>query len=453
MYRRSWSASAVAVVMAASLAGCSDQVTTVAPPMDPATPRLIRELAAARGVVRFERPAPVRSALVHLGQALAFDKILSGNRDVACTSCHLPAFSTSDGRSLSIGAGGTGLGPARTHPNGTLIPRNSPPMFNLGALRHMFWDGRVEIGDDGKFHTPAGAQLTPAMAKVFEFGALSAQPMFPVLTRIEMRGQSGNELAAIPDDSADLIWAALMKRLGAIPEYRKMFEAAYPGVKFDDMSFAYASNAIAGFIVDQMTFTNTPWDRFLAGDDDALSPQQLEGAEAFLVAKCSTCHNGSTFSDDKFHDVAVVQLGPGEGNGSSLTDDYGRMNATGELADKYRFRTTPLRNVELTAPYGHDGAYITLRSFIEHYSESDKKLLDFDPKELDASLQTLLVTSNRGDILANRDSLLTGVVLTPDVVDKLLSYMSALTDDAARDLSHVIPATVPSGLPVDRELP
>lgn len=450
MYRRSWSVGAAALVMAASLAGCSDQVTAVAPPMDPATPRLIRELAAVRGVVRFERPAPVRSALVQLGQALAFDKILSGNHDVACTSCHLPAFSTGDGRSLSIGAGGTGFGPARTHPNGTLIPRNAPAMFNLGALRHMFWDGRVEVGDDGKLHTPAGAQLTPAMTKVFEFGALSAQPMFPVLARTEMRGESGNELSAIPDDSADLIWGALMKRLGAIPEYRQMFEAAYPGVKFDDMSFAYASNAIAGFIVDQMTFTNTPWDRFLAGDDDALSPQQLEGAEAFLVAKCSICHNGSTFSDDKFHDVAVVQLGPGEGNGPSLTDDYGRMNVTGELADKYRFRTTPLRNVELTAPYGHDGAYTTLRSFIEHYSESDKKLLNFDPKELDASLQALLVTSNREDILANRDSLLTGVVLTPDVVDKLLSYMSALTDDAARDLSHVIPATVPSGLPVDR---
>ena len=452
MYRRNWTAfrAAVAtVVIAASLAACTDQVT-VAPPSDPATPRLIRELAAARRVVAFEKPAPVRPALVHLGQALAFDKILSGNHDVSCTSCHLPKFSTSDGRSLSIGAGGSGLGPERTHPDGTLIPRNSPPMFNLGALRHMFWDGRVQVDQDGTFHSPAGAQLTPAMTSVFEFGALSAQPMFPVTSRAEMRGQSGNELTDIPDDSVDLIWAALMKRLGAIPEYRTMFEAAYPGVKFDDMNFAYASNAIAGFIVDQMTFTNTPWDRFLAGDDHALSPEQLDGAEAFLVAKCSTCHNGSTFSDDEFHDVAVPQLGPGEGNGASSTDDFGRMNVTGNPADKYRFRTTPLRNVELTPPYGHDGAFTTLRAFIEHYSESDKKLLDFDPKELDASLQTTLMTSNTSDILANRDTLLAGVVLTPDLVDKLVAYMGALTDDAARDLSHVIPASVPSGLPVDR---
>ena len=449
MHRRSWMPLATGAVVAALLAGCSDDVT-VAPPLDPATPRLVRELAAARGVVPLEKPAPVRTALVQLGQALAFDKVLSGNHDVACTTCHLPGFSTSDGRSLSIGAGGSGLGPARTHPDGTLTPRNSPPMFNLGALRHMFWDGRVEADKDGTFHTPAGVQLTPAMTSVFEFGALSAQPMFPVMARSEMRGDTGNELSEIPDDSADLIWAALMKRLGAIPEYRTMFETAYPGVKFDDMNFAYASNAIAGFIVDQMTFTNTPWDRFLAGDDNALSPQQLEGAEAFLVAKCSTCHNGSTFSDDDFHDVAVPQLGPGQGNGASLTDDFGRMNVTGSLADKYRFRTTPLRNVELTPPYGHDGAFTTLRAFIEHYSESDKKLLDFDPSELDAALQSTFMTSNRSDILANRDTLLTGVVLTRDLVDKLVAYMGALTDDAARDLTHVIPSSVPSGLPVDR---
>lgn len=449
MYRRSWIALTAAAVAVASLAGCDDQ-GTVAPSLDPATPRLIRELAAARGVVPLEKPAPVRPALVHLGQALAFDRILSGNRDLSCTTCHLPAFSTGDGRSLSIGAGGDGFGPGRSHPDGTLIPRNSPPMFNLGALRHMFWDGRVEVGEDGKFHTPAGAQLTPEMTSVFEFGALSAQPMFPVTSRFEMRGQSGNELTDIPDDSVAAIWAALMKRLGDIPEYRTMFESAYPGVEFDDMNFAYASNAIAGFIVDQLTFTDTPWDRFLAGQDDALSPEQLEGAEAFLTAKCSTCHNGSTFSDDQFHNVAVVQLGPGQGNGESLRDDFGRMNVTGDPADRYRFRTTPLRNVELTAPYGHDGAIATLRGFIEHYSESDKKLLDFDPAQLEASLQSSVLTSNMSAIIAQRDTVILGVVLTPDLVDKLVAYMGALTDDAAHDLSRVIPASVPSGLPVDR---
>ena len=86
-----------------------------------------------------------------------------------------------------------------------------------------------------------------------------------------------------------------------------------------------------------------------------------------------------TFSDDQFHNVAVAQIGPGQGNGVGLRDDFGRMNVTGSPTDRYRFRTTPLRNVELTGPYGHDGASPALREFVEHYSESDLKLLAFDP--------------------------------------------------------------------------
>ena len=140
-----------------------------------------------------------------------------------------------------------------------------------------------------------------------------------------------------------------------------MFEEAYKGTKFEDMTFAHASNAIAGFIIDQFTFDNTPWDRFLAGKDNALSDRQLTGAQTFLTLKCSICHTGATFSDEQFHDVAVAQIGPGEGNGPSGRDDFGRINVTGAASDLYRFRTTPLRNVELSGPYGHDGAIITLR--------------------------------------------------------------------------------------------
>jgi cytochrome c peroxidase len=125
------------------------------------------------------------------------------------------------------------------------------------------------------------------------------------------------------------------------------------------------------------------------------------------------------------------------------------MNVTGDPADRYRFRTTPLRNVELTAPYGHDGAITTLRGFVEHYSESDLKLAAYDASQLEPMLRgTLLPTTSA--ILATRDPLLDGVVLTPDLVDRLMDYMLALTDDAARNLARTVPARVPSGLPVDR---
>jgi len=450
----------IAAALAATVVACSDRITPTLPVRRPggalgdrvpsSTAQLVRQLAASRGIIPLPKMPRVRPELVRLGQALAFDKILSGNRDISCMTCHLPAFATGDGKSLSVGQGGTGLGPSREHPDGVFIPRNAPPLFNLNAMMHLFWDGRVSVDAAGNFHTPAGAQLTPEMTRVFEFGAISALGLFPVTNRSEMRAALGdNELANVPDDDLTGIWAALMRRLGGIPKYREMFEAAYVGTKFDDMNFAHASNAIAGFIVDQFTFANTPWDKFLAGNDDALSDNQLAGAQTFLTLKCSICHTGATFSDEQFHDVAVAQIGPGEGDGAAGRDDFGRLRVTGLASDLYRFRTTPLRNVELSGPYGHDGAITTLRAFVEHYSESDKKLFAYDVTQLEPRLQgTLLMTQSA--ILAQRDTLLNGVVLTDDLVDKLMAYMSALTDDAARDLSKSVPKRVPSGLPVDR---
>jgi cytochrome c peroxidase len=304
------------------------------------------------------------------------------------------------------------------------------------------------VDASGTYHTPAAAQLTPEMTRVFEFGPVSALALFPPTNRFEMRGFSGNELAAIPDTDFTGIWKGIMARLGKIPEYRALFQAAYPGTRFEDMTLAHASNAIGGFIVDQFAFRNSPWDRFLAGDDDALAPAQLDGAKTFLTLKCSICHNGATLSDQEFHDVAVAQMGPGEGNGIGGHDDFGRMNVSGSPADLYRFRTTPLRNVQLTGPYGHDGAIADLRTFVAHYSESDQKLLSFDPGALEPSLRSTLLV-NQSEVLAQRDTLLVGVVLSDEVVDKLMAYMQALTDDAARDLSRVVPQRVPSGLPVD----
>jgi cytochrome c peroxidase len=459
MRRITWKICAAAAILVGPLTYCSDQSATAPAasasrhsPVPPApgtvAPALVRQLAAARGVVPLPPRPYVRPALARLGQALAFDKILSGNRDISCTTCHLPEFATGDGRSLSIGQGGTGIGPARRMPSGILIPRNAPALFNVSAMRHLFWDGRVEINQHGHLSTPAGRQLTREMRRVMEFGPASALAMFPVGNRDEMRAYSGNELAAIPDSDNTAIWAGIMRRIGRIPEYRRMFEEAYPGQRFEHMTFAHASNAIGAFMVDKLTFANTPWDRFLAGRDNALTPKQLAGAQTFLTLKCSLCHNGSTFSDEKFHDVAMAQVGPGKGNGPSLRDDFGRMNITGLESDKYLFRTTPLRNVELTGPYGHDGAIGSLQAFVEHYSESDQKLLSFDPMQLDPALRSTLLP-NSVDILAQRDTLLNGVVLTPALVGQLMDYMSALTDERARDLRHLTPHHVPSGLPVD----
>ena len=149
---------------------------------------------SARGHARDRRASAARPSSAKswctLGQALAFDPILSGNRNMACMTCHLPAFATGDGKNLSIGEGGIGLGTNRTLGRGVFIPRNAPPLFNLAGLNQLFWDGRVSVDAAGAFHTPANTQVTPAMTQVFEFGAASAIGLFPVTSRTEMRGQN-----------------------------------------------------------------------------------------------------------------------------------------------------------------------------------------------------------------------------------------------------------------------
>jgi cytochrome c peroxidase len=449
-----FAAAIIGVVLMFGVAACTNDAATepTSPPdlLRHASPELVatvRALAVGRRIGPLREQRFVRPALVELGQALAFDKELSGNRDISCMTCHLPRFGTGDLRSLSIGTGATGLGPNRVHPTGVFIPRNAPPLFNVAAMGSLFWDGRVSADSMRHFHTPAGNQLSPEMKRVFEFGAISALPLFPVMARDEMRGFSGNELAAIPDDQMQQIWAGLMGRLGRIPEYRRMFERAYPGTPFRRMTFAHASNAIAGFITARMNTNDAPWDRFLEGRDNALTPDQLEGAKTFLTLKCSICHNGPTLSDGQFHNVAVTQFGPGKGNGPSGRDDFGRYNIDPQPSLKYAFRTSPLRNVMLTAPYGHDGAIMTVRDFIAHYSQSDLKLQAFDPSTLEPLLRGTVV-ANTADILATRDTIIRGVVLTDSLVTELTNFMTALTDDPVR-YGSVVPRRVPSGLPVD----
>jgi cytochrome c peroxidase len=418
--------------------------------IDPLAAEVRQLILTPNRVITPMEPAPVvRPALVHLGQALAFDKILSGNRDIACMTCHLPALGTGDFRSLSIGQGATGLGASRVHPEGLFIPRNAPPLFNLHENKPMFWDGRIFQDDAGTFHTPAGLGITSAMKPVFEFGTISMLPMFPVLSREEMRAFQGNELAAINDTEPGQVWQAIMARLGNYPEYRKLFEQAYPGQRFDGMTFAHASNAMAGFLLAKFDFSNTPWDRFLAGDDGAMTTVQLQGAVTFMTTgRCAGCHNGPALTDNKFHNVAVAQLGPGQGDGPSLKDDFGRARVTGIAADRYAFRTPPLRNVELTGPYGHDGAFFSLREFVAHYSESTLKLGNYDIAQLEPLLQGT-VLNNFADILATRAPALRTLVFSDQAADDMTEFMKALTDPRARTLIGVIPGRVPSGLSID----
>ncbi len=400
-------------------------------------------------------PAP-DPALVALGEALFFDKLLSGNRDISCATCHHPTLASADALPLSFGTGGRGLGSTRAlGVSRQLVPRNATELFNRGSPEWttMFWDGRVAATAGDGLDTPAGDALPPLLET-----ALQAQAMFPVTSRDEMRGLPGdltadgqlNEVAAAGDTEFGVIWARLMQRLLAVPGYVELFRAAYPDVPVEQLGFEYAATAIAAYETAAFTFTDSPWDRYLAGDKAALSEQARRGALLFYgQAGCAQCHSGNLLTDQQFHNIATPQIGPGKQNDEQL--DLGRFLETGLAADRYAFRTPPLRNVTLTAPYMHNGAYADLRAAVRHHLNPVGSLLIYDPATLPATYQA---TAHAGsevttDILETLDARLAAPpVLSDEQLADLMAFLAALTSPSAADLSGLVPASVPSGLPV-----
>ena len=397
-------------------------------------------------------PAPAQDpALVALGQALMFDKILSGNRDIACATCHEPAEHATDGLSLSVGTGGTGSGSARTLGAGrTFVPRNAPSLLNSAiGLTYVFWDGRL---------TRFGPPPPDAILPLGQTNVLIPQAMLPVLNRREMRGEKGevdvlgnpNELAQFDDTQSTKIWQALMQRLLAVPGYVTMFNAAFPSVPRTSLTFENAATAMAAFQMDALLKTNSPFDRYLAHDNSALSPEAKRGGLLFFgTARCSQCHNGPLLGGQQFANTGVPQLGPGVGQGAPL--DKGRGELQNFQFYQFAFRVPPLRNVELTAPYFHDGSFPTLESVVKHYNDVTKSLQTFDPATLPATVRG----SYHGDaatiaaVLNSLDSRVRSPLnLTEAQMADLVAFLKSLTDPAARDLSGIAPAAVPSGFPV-----
>jgi cytochrome c peroxidase len=431
----------------------------------------VRDLAKKQGVTALEPPPPASPELVALGEALFYDKILSGNRDVSCSSCHHPRYGTADGRTLPSGARGTGIGPDRR--GGVMGGRTTQPIWNLHKLmQESTYDGKAEVRPDGRVVVFKQEMVPFAWQdEAFAYGAVSAQAMFPVQIPGEMLGYPGeNELSNCPPLDLQCVWTGLMRRLGAVDEYVAMFEAAYPGKRFVDMNFAFAGNAIAAYEIQAFYSNDSPWDRFVgrwdvatssfkAGRDSALTTEELRGARRFLDtnrSNCVSCHSGSGLSDQGFHKTASPQFGPGNpfpgGDGPGGLDDFGRMRVTGDEADKYAWRTASLRNIELTAPYGRVGQYEDLADFVRHYKDPERALLEYDVADLgDESLDGTML-NNKAEILASGiDPELDHVrIYSEQHVNQLVAFLGALTDRKAGDFAGLTPDRVPSGLPVDQ---
>lgn len=405
-----------------------------------------------------------------LGRLLFHDKIISGNMNISCATCHHALADTGDGLSLSVGEGGMGLGVTR---NTGLekdaiverVPRNAPHLFNLGAVEfdRMFHDGRVEPDprQPSEFMSPAGLDLPPGLDNV-----LAVQAMFPVTSMTEMAGQLGENDVAKAAALGHLageggVWDQLAERLRLIPEYQGLFKEAYPELEsIDEITFVHAANAIAAYEAHAFRADDSPFDRFLRGDQGALSRSAYRGMRLFYgAAGCASCHGGAFQTNHELAAIAMPQIGPGKGD--NLTgytdghDDFGRERVTGDVADRYKFRVLSLRNVALTGPWGHDGAYNTLEGVVRHHLDPLGSLNTYDtsqavlPPREDLDAQDFLVqndASRRGRIAFACE--LPPRQLSDSQVAEIIDFLHALTDPRSLDLRDEVPMTVPSGLPV-----
>lgn len=383
---------------------------------------------------------------VELGRLLFFDKVLSGNNDVACATCHHPAFATGDALNLSVGVGGTGLGSGRTHAGSVFIARNAQPVFNIGMFPELFWDKRV--GRPPVAPPPPGSPPPPPPQTQTPEGPTvlapdEAQALFPIVDLLEMRG-TGHALDGLNNADYRL---ALVNRLAALPEYVNRFNAAFGAAP----NINNMGRAIAAYERSQ-TFVNAPWDRYLRGENNALTDAQKRGAMVFFGrASCDSCHSGPLLTNFSTHNLGIPQFGPGRGNGTG-TEDFGFENTTGNAANRYQFRVPSLRNVAFTGPYMHNGAFSTLDEVILHYRNKAASSNAFTGTGMiqgAALVLTLLPTNN---VLANLSPLFTQVPgdLTQNEMNDLRAFLQALTDPAAINRTQEIPQSVPSGLPVDR---
>ena len=407
---------------------------------------------------------PVDQARAELGQLLFYDRILSGNQNIACSTCHHPDHATSDGLSLPVGEGGEGLGPTRTVGSGHAmieqrVPRNSQSLFNIGAREYtrMFFDGRVALDheDPTGFNTPAEEDLPAGLGNV-----VAAQAMFPVTSHIEMAGTFGENVVANAANRAhEYVWPVIAERIRTVPAYVERFRNAFDDVEHaTDITMVHVANALADFQIFEWRADDSPFDRYLRGDNSALSPNERAGMQLFYgEAECANCHAGILQTDHEFHAIAMPQLGwVRTRQFDFVARDQGRINESDRAEDRYRFRTPSLRNVAFTAPYGHSGAYPTLTTVIRHHLDPVRSLASYTPEDVvlpahpvQSALDSIVMENARVRAAISRSNELAPMSLSEQEIDNLVAFLGALTDTGSLRGRLGIPSEVPSGLPVD----
>ena len=312
---------------------------------------------------------------VALGKLLFFDPVMSGDNDMSCATCHHPDLGFTDARQFAMGKGGKGIGPDRA--GGSATPRGAPTLWNAAYNHLQFWDGRA--------------------------ADLEEQAEGPIQSEIEM--------AQNPD--------VLVKELKAIPEYARRFDAAFGGSNGSMITLDNAVKAVAAF-ERGLTANNAPFDHFVNGDLNALSPAQRRGFNLFRSGRtrCFECHGLPTFANRDFKIVGVPDSDPAD-------PDYGRFLVTKGEGNKFAFKVPTLRNVVLNAPYMHNGRFKTLGEVLDFYAAGGGPGVGFKEPKVDDKIHSYQIT--------------------PQEKEDLVAFLYSLVDES--NLPE-FPEKVPSGLPV-----
>ena len=432
---------------------------------------------------------PIDRRLAELGRLLFFDKIAALRGDNACAGCHSPTAGFGDTQSIAIGIQNNNLvGQNRRGPRNQ---RRTPTVVNTAFFPSLMWNGRffARSGDpfDNSqgfvFPLPEGTTTFPPHDPVIRT-LLAAQGHIPPTELVEVAGFAGTagtigpdfdqfddgvgEPVPAPDGSGfrnEPIRQALLARLNASSAYRALFAELFADVRAGGaIDFSMFGRAIAEFEF-TLVMADAPIDRFARGDLSAMTLPEKKGALLFFVqAGCVHCHavaggSNEMFSDFEMHVVGVPQIAPvfgvGTGNimfdGPGADEDFGLEQISGDHLDRYRFRTSPLRNAALQPAFFHNGAFTRLEDAIRHHLNVFESALSYRASAagVDRDLQVRLGPS--GPVLDRIDPRLASPrFLRGDEFAALVTFVrTALLDRRAlpQHLCTLIPSVLPSGVP------
>src|SRR3977135_1034142 len=433
---------------------------------------------------------PVNRQLADLGRLLWFDKSGGLHSDNTCGGCHSPATGFGDSQSIAIGIQNNNLvGP---HRDGPRNQRRTPAAVNTAFYPNLMWNGRFAALSGDPFDNSAGFSFPqPEGTTRFEpydpaaTHLLIAQAPLPPTELVEVPGFTGTRgtiglefdqfddglgsVVPAPDASGyrnEPIRQAVLERLNSTPAYRQKFGALFPAVAAGaPIDFVMFGRAIAEFEF-TLVFANAPIDSYARGEKAALSEAQKRVALiVFGKGHCVQCHavagqSNEMFSDFRMHVIGVPQIAPafgvGKGNvifdGPGQNEDFGLEQITGNPADRYKFRSSPLRNAALQPAFFHNGAFTRIEDAIAHHLNVADSARHYNPIQAGIDRDLTFRIASPEPILATVDPLLAHPIqLNHQEFQDLVKFVrDGLLDERAKPqrLCSIIPSSFPSDVPV-----